>query len=246
MPNGLPTMNTWLPSFGASSADRIGATERGETRRRVNPVSRSAATHCATWPRPWKSRATIGTGFFPAPGPDRAGGGSIRIETISPPLLITTPVATRRVPAGASAAVYSSATTDSRARAIAWPIRRSSRPHAASNSSTFESLPAPPWPSPSPSTDRLLAALRPAASPRDEAEGCRPDGSFVSRSPSATATPARAGRPAGPRPDWPIRTQSRPAATAPHASNGAILIASRAAGDFVSGRWREGRNMVSK
>ena len=65
MPNGLPTTNTWLPSFGPSAADRIGRTARGETRRSVKPVWGSAATHRATWRRPRKSRATIGARSCP-------------------------------------------------------------------------------------------------------------------------------------------------------------------------------------
>ena len=57
----------------------------------------------------------------------------MRTERVSPRWLITTPVATRRVPGGASGAVYSRATTDSRAFAIAAAIRRSSRSRAANN-----------------------------------------------------------------------------------------------------------------
>ncbi len=47
MPNGLPTTNTWQPSFGPLAADEIGRMARGETCSSVNPVSGSAATHRA-------------------------------------------------------------------------------------------------------------------------------------------------------------------------------------------------------
>src|SRR3984885_6443636 len=69
-----------------------------------------------------------------------AGGGSIRTERTSPRLLITTPVATRRVPGGASGAVYSSATTDFRALAIAAAICRSSCSRAANNAASASLL----------------------------------------------------------------------------------------------------------
>ena len=72
--------------------------------------------------------------------PCDAGGGSIRTERTSPWLLITTPVATRRVPGGASGAVYSSATTDSLALAIAAAICRSSRSKAANNAASASLL----------------------------------------------------------------------------------------------------------
>ncbi len=139
MPNGLPTTNTWLPRLGPSGAMRIGRTARGARHKSVKPVSGSAATQWTTWRRPEKSRATIVAGFFPFPGDCPAGGASIRTESNSPRLLMTTPEAIRRVPGGASAAVYSKATTDCRARDIAAAIRPSNCCRAVNNAASASS-----------------------------------------------------------------------------------------------------------
>ena len=52
MPNGLPTTNTRLPSFGPSAAACIGRRIRGATSSNVKPVCGSAASQRAAWGRP--------------------------------------------------------------------------------------------------------------------------------------------------------------------------------------------------
>ena len=71
----------------------IGRTARGGSRNKVRPVSGSAATQCAEWRRPSKSRATISALCPPTTGAGAAAGGSMRTERTSPRLLMTTPVA---------------------------------------------------------------------------------------------------------------------------------------------------------
>ena len=67
MPNGLPTTNTRLPSFGPSAAARIGRRTRGDTSSNVKPVCGSAASQRAAWGAPG-SRARRS-----APGPGSPG-----------------------------------------------------------------------------------------------------------------------------------------------------------------------------
>ena len=64
----------------------------------------------------------------------------MRTESTSPRELITTPVANRREPGGPSRAVYSSATTESRARIIPADICRSNCSRAANKADS--SLPS--------------------------------------------------------------------------------------------------------